>query len=257
MTQPKQGPASGTLVGRAIKQEVKEETGLTVSVGVAAGKFLAKLASGMNKPDGLTVITPEDAAAILISLPVAKIHGVGPVTAQRLHERHIFTGGDLLECSLGELEAHFGKFGGFLYQIVRGQDERPVKARERKSYGAERTFVTPLQREEEVLGVLGPLTEHVALYLENANLCARTLTLKLKDKHYQGVTRSVTPAQPLQNVETMTLFVRQLLRANLDQLPVRLAGVSVSNLQGPSKVVQPGLFPDLDSNSACAQAERQ
>ena len=247
VTQPKQGPASGTLIGRAIKQEVKKETGLTVSVGVAAGKFLAKLASGMNKPDGLTVITPEDAAAILTSLPVAKIHGVGPVTAQRLHERRIFTGDDLLRCSLGELEHHFGKFGGFLHQIVRGQDERPVKARERKSYGAERTFVTPLQREEEVLGVLEPLTEHVALYLRDANLCARTLTLKLKDRHYQSVTRSVTPAQPLQNAETMTLFVRQLVRANLNQLPVRLAGVSVSNLQEPSKVVQLELFPNVES----------
>ena len=250
VTEPKRGPASGTLIGRAIKKEVWRETGLTVSVGVAAGKFLAKLASGMNKPDGLTVITPEDAAAILTSLPVAKIHGVGPVTAQRLHGRHIFTGGDLLGCSLGELEAHFGKLGSFLYGIVRGEDERPVRARERKSYGAERTFLPPLQREEEVLGVLAPLTEHVALYLKNAGLCARTLTLKLKDRHYQSVTRSVTPRQPVREAETMTPFVRQLLRANLDQLPVRLAGVSVSNLQKPSHVVQPELFP----NSACERA---
>ena len=246
VTQPKQGPASGTLIGRAIKQEVRKETGLTVSVGVAAGKFLAKLASGMNKPDGLTVIIPEDAAAILTALPISKIHGVGPVTAQKLHERHIFTGDDLLACSLGELEQHFGKFGGFLYQIVRGQDERPVKARERKSYGAERTFLPPLQREEEVLAVLEPLTEHVALYLANADLCARTLTLKLKDQHYQSVTRSVTPTRPLQEVSVMTSFVRQLLRANLEQLPVRLAGVSVSNLQELSKVVQLELFPNSE-----------
>ena len=247
VTQPKQGPASGTLIGEAIKREVKAETGLTVSVGVAAGKFLAKLASGMNKPDGLTVITPEDATAILTSLPVAKIHGVGPVTAERLHALRIFSGGDLLTYSQGELEGHFGKFGDFLYQIVRGEDERPVKARERKSYGAERTFLTPLQREEEVLAVLEPLTEQVALYLKSANLYARTLTLKLKDKHYQGVTRSITPAQPMREVETMTLFVRQLVRANLGQLPVRLAGVSVSNLQGASKVVQLGLFPSVES----------
>ena len=247
VTEPKRGPASGTLIGQAIKREVRDATGLSVSVGVAAGKFLAKLASGMNKPDGLSVITPRDAAQVLAALPVAKIHGVGPVTAQKLRSLHILTGEDLLQQSQERLEHHFGKFGLFLYQIARGEDERPVRARERKSYGAERTFLTPLQSEREVWEMLLPLTEQVTTYLRDANLCARTLTLKLKDRDYQSATRSLTPAQAVHTPADLRALTRQLLLANLSLLPVRLVGVSVSNLCAPSRVTQPLLFEPCEN----------
>ena len=220
---PKQGPASGTLLGKMIKQEVRERTGLTVSVGVAAGKFLAKLASGMNKPDGLTVITPSDAPQLLQTLPVARIHGVGPKTAEKMHALGLSTCGDLLALSQGELEGHFGSFGNFLYRIARGEDERPVRARERKSYGSERTFLVPLETEAQVLETLVPLTVQVADYLTKAGLCARTVTLKLKDQNYQVATRSVTPAQPVRSTEDVERLARRLLHANTALLPVRLS----------------------------------
>ena len=242
VSEPKLGSASGTLLGKMIKRDIYEQTGLTVSVGVAAGKFLAKLASDMNKPDGLTVITPQDAAGVLASLPVAKIHGVGPVNAGKLCALGVVTGADLLTRSEAELEEHFGKFGRFLYQVARGVDERSVRARERKSYGSERTFATPLQSEAQVLEALLPLAEQVASYLRSAGLCARTVTLKLKDRDYQVATRSVTPAHVVQSAADLQELARRLLQANLALLPARLVGVSVSNLQGSRRVTQPPLF---------------
>ena len=245
VTTPKRGPASGTLVGQLIKREVRERTGLRVSVGVAAGKFLAKLASGMNKPDGLTVIRPQDAARVIASLDVAQIHGVGPVTAEKLHALGIFTGRDLLRWSREDLTGNFGSFGGFLHQIARGEDERPVRARVRQSYGAERTFLVPLEDEREVLAVLSPLSVQVAAYLRGAELCARTLNLKLKDQHYRAATRSLTPPQPVRSAETIQTLLKRLLQANAALLPARLVGVSVSNLQAQGHVTQPPLFTEV------------
>ena len=152
VSNPKRGPCSGTLIGQAIKRDVFRETGLTMSVGVAAGKFYAKLASGMNKPSGLTVIRPDEVVATLAKLNVSAFHGVGPVTARRLTAEGIRTGADLQSCSKERLEAILGSFGTFLHRVANGHDDRPVKPRERKSYGAERTFSRPLQTEASVLG---------------------------------------------------------------------------------------------------------
>ena len=242
VSEPKRGPSSGTLIGQAIKQDILNETGLTVSVGVAAGKFFAKLASGMNKPNGLTIITPAEVKGVIYSLPVERIHGVGPVTAQKLHALKVHTGADLLALERERLEEHFGRFGGFLYLIARGRDDRPVKARERKSYGAERTFLTPLESEARVLEMLTPLSQRVAAYLQRSGYSAKTVTLKLKRWDYTVVTRSTTPPQPLSAQEDIERITTLLLVANLEHLPLRLVGVSVSGLVEAQGAVQPRLF---------------
>ena len=247
VTTPKRGPASGTLIGRALKRAILQETGLTMSVGVAHAKFYAKLASGMNKPDGLTVIRPEDVIQTLAALDVSVFHGVGPVTARRLKAEGIRTGADLQRCSREELESLLGSFGSFLHRVANGTDDRPVKPRIRKSYGAERTFGSALPTEKSVLKITDPLCEVLATYLSKAGLNARTftLTLKLKDTHYKTRTRSVTPLTPLYAADKIRQHSRRLLTENLDLLPLKLVGMSVSHLAPPNTVWQPLLFDDI------------
>ena len=239
---PLRGPCSGTLIGQAIKRDVLRETGLTMSVGVAAGKFYAKLASGMNKPDGLTVIRPDEVIATLAKLDVNAFHGVGPVTARRLNFEGIRTGADLQSCSKERLESILGSFGVFLHRVANGHDDRPVKPRTRKSYGAERTFSSPLQTEASILEVTDPLCGLLADYLIKASLHARTFTFKFKDTNYKTHTRSVTPLIPLCAADDMRRHSRRLLTGNLDLLPLKLVGVSVSNLLPPEALMQVPLF---------------
>ncbi len=141
VTEPKQGPPSGTLLAGRIRADIRDAVGLTASVGISYCKFLAKLGPGMNKPDGQTVITPEHAQQLIPTLPVAAFFGVGPKTAARLNELGIHTGQDLREQTREFLVDRFGKHGGYLFDIARGIDERPVNPdRLRKSIGAETTF---------------------------------------------------------------------------------------------------------------------
>ena len=140
-----QSGATATETAQAIRAMIREETGLTASAGVSYNKFLAKLASGQNKPDGLFVITPKQGKGFVENLAIAKFHGVGPATAAKMRRLGIVTGADLKSCKLEYLQEHFGKAGGFYHAIARGVDERPVRPdRERKSLGAERTFLRPL-----------------------------------------------------------------------------------------------------------------
>ncbi|MEO5931445.1 MAG: DNA polymerase IV, partial [Candidatus Kapaibacterium sp.] len=138
VTDAKKGLPSGTLIARSIKEEIHEATGLTASAGISFNKFLAKTASGMNKPDGLTVILPDDAEAFLATLPIERFHGIGPATTRRMRSLGIENGGDLRERSERELVENFGKSGRYYFRIVRGMDGREVSPdRERKSLGAE------------------------------------------------------------------------------------------------------------------------
>src|SRR5205814_1518057 len=140
------------LIARALKRDIVEQTGLTATAGVSFNKFLSKLASDHHKPDGLTVITPDVAPGFIAALPIEKIHGVGPVSEARLRELGVVTGRDLLDMSLAQLQQLFGKRGTLLYQLVRGQDDRPVEPhRERKSIGKETTFARDLRDREEML----------------------------------------------------------------------------------------------------------
>ncbi len=247
VTEPKRGPASATLLARAIKADIRRATGLTASAGVSTGKFLAKVASGYRKPDGLTVIPPERAQAFLDGLAVERFHGVGPRTAERLHAAGLRTGADLRGADPAALEALLGKLGRFLFDIANGIDERPVVAdRPRKSLGAETTFPHDLHRREELEPVLEDLCQEVAGRLERAGLTARTVTVKLRTADFKVVTRSRTLPGDVSDAAGLGAVAAVLaFEVDRPQGAVRLLGVTVSGLRPRAlQVVQPTLpFP--------------
>lgn len=253
VTSPLQGPPSATLLARAIKADVRRHTGLTASAGVAGGKFLAKVASGMDKPDGLTVIPPEEADAFLATLPVERFHGVGPRTAARLRELGIHTGADLRARDEEELAERFGKLGRFFHAIARGIDDRPVVPnRARKSVGSETTFAQDLERREELEPVLASLCEQVAHHLARARLAARTVTVKVRYRDFRIVTRSRTLPSDVCDARELLAAARVLaFDTPRPAGPVRLLGVSVSHLVAhDARVVQERLPFEDDGPAA-------
>jgi DNA polymerase IV len=238
VTQPKRGPVSGTLIARMIKEEIREKTGLTASAGVSFNKFLAKIASGMNKPDGLTVIKPEEAETFVESLPVEAFFGVGPRTAARMHELGIFTGLDLKGRSLEQLKEHFGKHGEHYYSIARALDERLVNPnRERKSLGAETTFARDTRDVEELKQALLPLCQTVTLRLAQAHLEGRVVVLKIKFSDFRIITRRATLPLPIHEPEEIHREAVRLLVEYVELTrSVRLIGVSLQGLEEVGKL---------------------
>ncbi len=239
VTEPKKGPPSGTLVARRIREEIYEETGLTASAGVGPSKFVAKVASDQDKPDGLTVIRPEDQLDFIAGLPVGDFHGIGPVTEEKMQEMGIETGADLQETTERELTHHFGKRGGHFKRLAMGEDDRPVQPdRERKSVGAERTFSGDVAEPEEMLSRLEPIAERVSGRLESAGpegtpVRGRTVTLKLKSHDHEVSTRQTTLRRAVRSSETLMRLAERLLgRPHPPEEPVRLLGLSVSSLTG-------------------------
>ncbi len=239
VTEPKKGPPSGTLVARRIREEIYEETGLTASAGVGPSKFIAKVASDQDKPDGLTVIRPEDQLDFIAGLPVGDFHGIGPVTEEKMQEMGIETGADLQETTERELTHHFGKRGGHFKRLAMGEDDRPVQPdRERKSVGAERTFSGDVAEPEEMLSRLEPIAERVSGRLESAGpegtpVRGRTVTLKLKSHDHEVSTRQTTLRRAVRSSETLMRLAERLLgRPHPPEEPVRLLGLSVSSLTG-------------------------
>ena len=235
VTDPLKGPPSATVVAQWIKREIREATGLTASAGVSFNKFLAKTASGMNKPDGLTLITPEEAPAFLAALPIERFYGVGAVTARRMKEAGIHCGADLLQKSEQELIRLFGKTGGFYYQIARGDDQRPVQPdRERKSVGAERTFMEDIADPHEMLQRVQEIAGYVAERMARTHAGGRTVTLKIKYLDFEISSRSRTVGHVVFSAEEIASIAALLLETPAPpQRPVRLLGVSVSNLVDP------------------------
>jgi DNA polymerase-4 len=225
-------------VARDIKRVIVEQTRLTASAGVSYNKMLAKLGSGFQKPDGLTVITPQAAPAFLEALSVGKIYGVGDVTEARLKELGITVGRELKQLSLKRLEELFGKRGTILYHFVRGEDDRPVEPeRERKSIGKETTFERDIKDRKELLNVLEQLAEQVELRLAELETAGKTLTLKLRWHDFQSVTRSVSTSSPIKDAQTMIRYLRPLLDHLLaENRPVRLLGVALSHLVSQSEL---------------------
>ncbi|UQN09463.1 DNA polymerase IV [Deinococcus sp. QL22] len=246
VTQPKQGPPSATLIAREIKRRVKERTGgLTVSCGVSFNKLLSKLGSGMNKPDGLTVILPEDVEALVAGLPVGAFHGIGPVTARRLEERGVKTGADLQAVSLQELISLFGVQGRQMYAVARGQDDRPVDPNgERKSVGVEETFDLDLTSLQEMHLQLVKIAGQLQRRLETQGLAGRTVVLKVKFASFASVSRQISLPGPVFLESDLLRIAVQLLTLELLQgRAVRLLGITVGNLQDPTgRHVLPSLF---------------
>ena len=226
---------SATHTAERIRADIREELGLTASAGVSYNKFLAKVASDQNKPDGQYVIRPEEGADFVAELPARRFYGVGPRTAERMARLGIHTGADLRARSLPFLERHFGKSAVYLYGASRGEDERPVRAdRERKSIGGERTYAEDLIRDEELREALERIIDIVWERIERHRGAGRTVTLKLKYADFRQITRarSVNPA--LRDREGFARLGRALLESVLP-VPqgVRLLGLTLSGLECP------------------------
>lgn len=219
---------SASAIARAIKAAIREETGLTASAGVSVNKFLAKLASEMRKPDGLYVIRPEQAMAILADLPVERLHGVGPATTKRLLAAGIRTGSDLQAMDEAAATRLLGRQGGHFWRLARGIDERPVEPdRQRKSLSVETTFDTDLETLAAVVEALGGLAEELAARLERSAYRAATVTLKIRYRDFRLTTRQTTLATaPTSAFELKTAGRHLLERAPLEA-PVRLLGLGL------------------------------
>lgn len=234
VTQNLKGIASATQIAEEIRARIRAETQLTASAGVSYNKFLAKLASDHNKPDGLFVITPRMGPAFVESLPVGRFHGIGPATAAKMNRLGIETGADLRERSLPFLQQHFGKTGHFYYWIARGVDERPVRPdRTRKSVGAEDTFAADLFTLEEAQAEVEKVADKVWRYCEKHSIRGRTVTLKVKYADFQQITRSRTQQMPLATAADLLSIAFELL-AGVFPTPkgIRLLGVTLSSLEG-------------------------
>lgn len=250
VTEPKRGPPSGTLVARAIKADVLRATGLTASAGVANGKFVAKVASGMAKPDGLTVVTPDEVPAFVAALPIEAFFGVGPRTAERLHALGVHRGADLRTVDPERLTAQLGKLARFLLRIAHGVDERPVVPdRRRKSIGAERTFARDLASRDDLAPELEAVCRTVGRRLTGARLAARTVTVKVKYRDFRVVTRSSTPPTPIGDTAELHAWATGLLFGTpRPHGSLRLVGVAVSGLFPiDRRVLQPTLGFDGDA----------
>lgn len=232
VTEPKKGPLSATLIAEAIRKEIFEKTHLTASAGVSFNKFLAKIASDINKPNGLKVITPQEAIPFLEQLPVEKFHGIGKVTAARMHKMRLFNGADLKKLSEIELVQRFGKAGRSYYRTVRAEDERPVKPdRIRKSIGAERTFSDDLNQLSEMKERLWSIAEKVFQHMTKMDNFGRTVTVKIKTADFQTITRSRTFGSEVRDLAQLRQIVDELLESNQSYFQeVRLLGISISNL---------------------------
>lgn len=232
VTQVKKGPKSASLIAMEIKKEIQSRTGLIASAGVSYNKFLAKIASDMDKPDGFYLIKPEDAEAFLEDLEVGLFHGVGIRTEEKMHKMNIFRGSDLKLLSLQELVMHFGKAGSYFYNAVRGIDERPVvTSRERKSIGAERTFETDLTDLEKVKEKLAAITDIVWKRCETRQKAGKTLTLKLRFADFSTITRSNTSNKGFKKRDMYSVLTGLLPSKDIQEQGIRLLGVTMSNFQ--------------------------
>ncbi|MFO7652721.1 MAG: DNA polymerase IV [Candidatus Krumholzibacteriia bacterium] len=233
-------------LGRVIKECIRAEVGLAASVGIAPNKFLAKVASDLEKPDGLVVIGPGEGAQKLAPLPLRRLWGVGPATARSLHELGLHTIGDLQRCPVELLKARLGDHAEHLHRLARGEDDRPVvPAHEARSIGNEITFAEDLHEEEALLDVLDHLAEKVGRRLRQHGLTARTVTLKARFPDFTTLTRSVTRSEPTDASVVIRAEARDLLLHRLGRAgrPLRLLGVTASQL-APAGAGQAELFPD-------------
>jgi DNA polymerase IV len=236
--------SAATTLAKELKQDILKETKLTASAGVSFNKFLAKLASGMNKPDGLTVITQEAAPDFIATLPIEDFYGVGPKTAIKLKAMGINNGADLKERPLEELKKTFGKVGEQFYHLARAEDDRPVESnREAKSISNETTF----EQDTDDKGFLGkelhPLSEQVAERLAKAKLGSRTVVLKIKYANFKGITRQTTLEQPVHKAADIEGAARAILEGLELERKVRLIGVGVSKLSVSGVTKKPKKAP--------------
>jgi DNA polymerase-4 len=224
-------PLAGKLA-RYIKDEIKRRTGLTASAGVGPNKLVAKIASDVNKPNGLMIVPPDDVAAFLAPLPASRLWGVGPKTAERLEALSIKTVADVRRVDVALLEQQLGRYGAFLSQLAWGHDTREVQShRERKSRGSETTFAEDVASVSDLCGTLADLVSELSSDLQSAQQRARTVTLKLRYADFTTITRSRSLPRALRDAHGILHVARDLLVSSTEagERPVRLIGVSTSN----------------------------
>ncbi|MEL6470543.1 MAG: DNA polymerase IV [Cyanobacteria bacterium J06623_4] len=240
VTFDKQSIGSAVRIAEQIRDRIKQSLQLTASAGVSINKFLAKIASDLNKPDGLSFIGPDQAEAFIETLAIEDFYGVGPATATKMKALGIYTGADLKNWEEAQLVQAFGKVGRYYYRVVRAQDNRPVNPnRIRKSIGAERSFFEDLQQLPEMKAALAKIAEEVHQRLTKNNRNGYTLTLKVKYDNYDTITRSRTLESPIQDVEQILQLATALLIANIEAgRPLRLLGITISNLAAPQPYSQ-------------------
>ncbi|MFN3276374.1 MAG: DNA polymerase IV [Paracoccus sp. (in: a-proteobacteria)] len=221
---------TATRIAQDIRARIREVTGLTASAGVSYNKFLAKLASDQNKPDGLCVITPDRGPEFVLSLPVGKFHGVGPATAAKMQAMGLTTGADLRAQTLEFLTRRFGKSGQYYWNISRGIDHRQVRPdRIRKSVGAENTYAEDVMTLDAALDALTPLAEKVWDHVARHNLRGRTVTLKVKFADFQQITRARSLPDPVTSQAQLLTLARDLATTVLpDPRGARLLGITLS-----------------------------
>ncbi len=232
VTEDRRALGTAKAIAEEIRARIKAETGLTASAGVSYCKFIAKLASDQNKPDGICVIPPHKGATFVATLPVSRFQGVGPVTARKMERLGIQTGADLARWSEAELEAHFGSSGRWYWRIARGIDEREVKPdRPYKSVSAERTFDSDLTDPDALIAELDRVAGFAWQRVSRANVSGRTVTLKVKFGDFTNITRSQSFGQPITDETTFREAGRTLL-ARLFPVPkgIRLLGLGLHSL---------------------------
>jgi DNA polymerase-4 len=232
VTEDLRGLTSASATAKEIRARIVTQTGLTASAGISYNKFLAKLASTQRKPNGQFVITPEMGPDFIASLPVAKFHGVGPVTAAKMQRLGIQTGADLRTKSLEFLQQHFGKSAAWYLAIANGEDNRPVVAnRQRKSSGSETTFAQDLTSPEQIEAGIAAMADEVWAWCEKADAFGRTVTVKVKFADFQIITRSRSYPTAIARHEALQQASLALVRTVLPTTKgIRLLGVMVSNL---------------------------
>lgn len=231
VTFAKKGLPSATLIAKEIKQRIFDEIHLTASAGVSYNKFLAKVASDVNKPNGIFVVTPKQAQEFIDNLEVRKFFGIGKVTAEKLNKNGVWFGRDLKKIDRLELIRMFGKAGDYYFKICRGEDEREVQpSRERKSVGAEDTFLTDIYRVEELEKELLKITDTLWPRIERSKVKAKTLTLKFKYADFEQHTRSNTiSGYFISKNQLVTESLKLLNKGGGFSKGIRLLGLTVSN----------------------------
>ncbi|MXV50684.1 DNA polymerase IV [Pedobacter sp. HMF7647] len=230
VTNDKLGIGSALEIAEQIKKAIFDELQLTASAGVSINKFIAKIASDINKPNGLTFIGPSKVETFIENLPVEKFYGVGKVTAKKMQSLGLFKGADLKKLSESDMVRHFGKSGSFYFRIVRGIDNREVQPhRETKSVGAEDTFPYDLTTPDEMYQELSKIAETVANRLEKNELKGRTLTLKVKFSDFRQITRNHSFQSLIGDQQTILETAKSLLNnVDLQDKKIRLLGITLS-----------------------------
>ena len=232
---------SATLLAQDITRKIKQRTQLTASAGISYNKFLAKIASDINKPNGIFTISPEQGPTFIEQLPIGKFHGIGPATEKKMHALGVHTGKELTMLSKEQLHSHFGKTGLHYFHIAHNQDNRPVRPhRLTKSVGVEKTFSKDISDSTLIEQTINRLFLAAFAKLQTKKLIAMTVTIKIKYENFEQVTRSKTTSESITDQGLGQRIIAELVKKTaIDQRKIRLLGVSFSSLESPIAAPRP------------------